>query len=570
MLSRLKSFIKRRKKISVLMILIFFPLLIWALSQVTPIFKGKVNQLELNLSQPDVLIVSASLSSLPRDIQQIPLLQNVLTEDFVFYYEQHENLLSLKGTLKRLAFENQLQIQDQLLKASLDVPAQIALWNDKKGAPRHAIVLLKRGWLVQLIEQLSKVPATDMQLSVLSKFSIKNQKVTLYALRSSGRQTLALAAHGDTVLIASDIGMLVDAEKNPDAQALSLLDKLFDSPLEQNNVWTDFYHHSAQLPSEVRHSIDVSSRFLGQNYHDFFPDFKALQLNLKGRGKYQLSALLNDQAYSMTSFQTATLWKNLPQSLSWCVSLPVNWQKLHQLVPETQASNFHLTSSLSFEGPAAVCWAEKGQLIAPLFMAQLRSSAAQSATSAQDLAALFAWAIRSHSSGSSQETSSVSAFSPLKRPQILKIARDSFLIQQPTYTLKREYAGDDIVVQASLLKAKNTLAFSFDPRLIDKVAQVNQKNYPSLSDAHKGLGPNSMMWISPSGVAALLLKDSKLYVAQDNQENDLSSRIRVFGQHPNASVELSRPQAVGVKPTASVQESSPRWAWHLLNIQTNP
>lgn len=588
MLTRLRLFILQRKKLSLLALLVFSSLFVWALSQATQVFKGSINQLELDLKHPDALIVSSSLSSLPRDIQQIPLLKNVLTEDFVFYYEQHEDVLSLKGTLKRLAFEHQLQLQDKVLKASLDVPAQIAFWNDTKGAPRHAIVLLKRTVVARLIEQLVKVPATDMQLSVLTTVKINGDPVNIYALRSSGRQTLAIAAHGNSVVIATDAGMLVDATKIADKNSIELLTQLLDTEVEKNSVWTSQFNHEAQLTKNVVHTIDIGSRLLGQNYHEYFPDFKALQINLMGKGQLHLAALLNEQSYAKQALNSLPLWKSIPEGMSMCVALPVNWQKLNQLLPQDTA--LKASASLVFEGPAAVCWSEKGRLMAPLFVAKLNSLAAQSNSSTADLTTLYSWAIRpseannnqsesakkptqtgkalqTKSDATDQEAAKVTQNNDNQAPQIQKLANNSFLIHQASRSLSREHAKDEISFTPSLLKAGDTVAFSFDPQLTQKVVQVYQKKYPSIQDAQPGLSNASLLWISPLGVSNLFIKEVKPYVGEENN-NDLPSRIFAFGKNTNAWVQLEKSTQAEVAFSKSTDDEGKKWLWHDLSIHT--
>lgn len=589
MLTRLRLFILQRKKLSLLVLLVFLSFVVWAVSQATQVFKGSINQLELDLKHPDALIVSSSLSSLPRDIQQIPLLKNVLTEDFVFYYEQHEDVLSLKGTLKRLAFEHQLQLQDKVLKASLDVPAQIAFWNDTKGAPRHAIVVLKRTVLARLIEQLVKVPATDMQLSVLTTVKINGDPVNIYALRSSGRQTLAIAAHGNSVVIATDAGMLVDATKMADKNSIELLTQLLGTEVEKNSVWTSQFNHEAQLAKNVVHTIDIGSRLLGQNYHEYFPDFKALQINLMGKGQLRLAALLHEQAYVKQTLNSLPLWKSIPEGMSMCVALPVNWQKLNQLLPQETA--LKASASLTLEGPAAVCWSEKGRLMAPLFVAKLNSIAAQSSTSTADLTALFSWAIRpseanviqsaqaeepsqtvralqSKSDAIAQKAAKVTQNNHNQAPEIQKLANNSFLIHQPSRSLSREHANDELTFTPSLLKAGDTLAFSFDPQLIQKVAQVYQKKYPSIQDAQTGLSNASLLWISPLGVSKLLIKEVKPYVGEENN-NDLQSRIFAFEKNPSALLQLEKSTQAEVASAKSSDAEGKKWFWHDLSILTS-
>jgi uncharacterized protein YfaA (DUF2138 family) len=62
-------------------------------------FHGLVSGLNLDLSRPDALIRTDSLSRLPPDLLKLPVARDVLTEDFVDYYERHENRLSLAGTI---------------------------------------------------------------------------------------------------------------------------------------------------------------------------------------------------------------------------------------------------------------------------------------------------------------------------------------------------------------------------------------------------------------------------------------------------------------------------------------
>jgi len=48
-------------------------------------FTASVNALHLNLRQPDVLVRSARLSDLPKDLVNAPMLKGILTDDVVHY-----------------------------------------------------------------------------------------------------------------------------------------------------------------------------------------------------------------------------------------------------------------------------------------------------------------------------------------------------------------------------------------------------------------------------------------------------------------------------------------------------
>ena len=56
------------------------------------------------LDAPDIVLVTRSLSELPRDLLRQPLLKTILTPDFPSEFASREGLLGLKGALKRLAF----------------------------------------------------------------------------------------------------------------------------------------------------------------------------------------------------------------------------------------------------------------------------------------------------------------------------------------------------------------------------------------------------------------------------------------------------------------------------------
>ncbi|WP_121335957.1 DUF2138 family protein, partial [Pseudomonas aeruginosa] len=96
-----------------------------------------------DLRKPDALIESVSLSRLPKEILEVPLLRDTLTEDFVFYYENNGDRLGLTGTLRRIIYEHDLTLKDSLVEELLDQPAQVALWRGADGRLRDFVVVLK-------------------------------------------------------------------------------------------------------------------------------------------------------------------------------------------------------------------------------------------------------------------------------------------------------------------------------------------------------------------------------------------------------------------------------------------
>ena len=117
-----------------------------------------------DLRKPDALIESVSLSRLPKEILEVPLLRDTLTEDFVFYYENNGDRLGLTGTLRRIIYEHDLTLKDSLVEELLDQPAQVALWRGADGRLRDFVVVLKRGGLARVLEPLAHIAADDQQL----------------------------------------------------------------------------------------------------------------------------------------------------------------------------------------------------------------------------------------------------------------------------------------------------------------------------------------------------------------------------------------------------------------------
>ncbi|MGK5048592.1 DUF2138 family protein [Janthinobacterium sp. GB4P2] len=127
---------------------------------------GPVNSLKLDLSRPDALVRTKSLSTLPRDLLTVPLARDVLREDFLFYYEQSEDRLGLKGSLRRIAYEHALGWGDQLLRMVLDQPAEVALWRDADGSLKHFAIAVSRNQLTRLLEEAGKIALKDTQMCI--------------------------------------------------------------------------------------------------------------------------------------------------------------------------------------------------------------------------------------------------------------------------------------------------------------------------------------------------------------------------------------------------------------------
>lgn len=76
------------------------------------------NNLQIDLNEPDLFLDSDSLSQLPKDLLTIPFLHDVLSEDFVFYYQNHADRLGIEGSIRRIVYEHDLTLKDKLFRHS--------------------------------------------------------------------------------------------------------------------------------------------------------------------------------------------------------------------------------------------------------------------------------------------------------------------------------------------------------------------------------------------------------------------------------------------------------------------
>ncbi len=85
-------------------------------------------------NEPDLFLDSDSLSQLPKDLLTIPFLHDVLSEDFVFYYQNHADRLGIEGSIRRIVYEHDLTLKDKLFSSLLDQPAQaaVARWHETR------------------------------------------------------------------------------------------------------------------------------------------------------------------------------------------------------------------------------------------------------------------------------------------------------------------------------------------------------------------------------------------------------------------------------------------------------
>ena len=486
---------------------------------------GPVNSLKLDLSRPDALVRTKSLSTLPRDLLTVPLARDVLREEFLFYYEQSEDRLGLKGSLRRIAYEHQLGWGDQLLRMVLDQPAEVALWRDADGSLKHFAIAVSRNQLTRILEEAGKVALKDTQMSVAGSLRVDGDTVPVYALNYAWQRTLLFAAHGQRLVILSHPGMLYGGSegKDGDGTAEKTVVSLLAKDADKQNVFHPQFHLDNAAPEG--HSIAVKADFLSFGYQPFFGALEALRFDFQ-QGAWQSKVLLNaDKLKKDGGYDSSALWPVLPHSPSACFSVPVDWSALQPVLKRLGSKTSEPVAPLAehLQGPAAACWYGNSRLHTPVFVATRKPQAGDEAL----YASLFEAAIGG------------------KDPVRKTAGKDGAIRWERTIATGLGPAT------AALAVAGNTVVFSADAKLVDQVLAVRRKQAPAASDLLPD-GARTVGLIAPASLAKLIQFEAFDTLPANNEpvlraaaNEHLVPRLDALKKYPPLRMVLKQPPASG-------------------------
>jgi uncharacterized protein YfaA (DUF2138 family) len=500
---------------------------------------GPVNSLKLDLSKPDALIRSQSLSKLPRDLLAIPLARDVLKEDFLFYYEQTEDRLGLKGSLRRIAYEHRLNWGDQLIRMVLDEPAEVALWRDGDGSLKHFAISVSRNSFTRLLEEAGKVALKDTQMSIAGELRVDGDKVPVYALAYAHNRSMLLAARGSRLVILSHPGMLYgDDRKHSDDTAESTISSL----LTADKVKQGLFRRQFQLTDEAvsGHSFAVKTDFLSFGYQAFFGALDSLRFDFNGTA-WQTSALFDGKSVKTGALDNGALWGVLPYNPGACFSLPLDWAKITPVLDKLGKKTKTKLAPISeqFSGPAAVCWYGSSRLYTPVFVATRKPNADVGAM----FETLFGLAI-----GKSAATDSASL-------AVVVAKRDGAQIwQRKVITRYGKYGqGKALHMVPTLATHGQFVVFSPDDKLVEQVLTVVKKQAPAAADNLPDAA-HTIGLIAPAAVSALIQKETFASLPQADEQvfrgaanAHLVPRLSALKKHPPYRLVMSgAPAASGL------------------------
>jgi uncharacterized protein YfaA (DUF2138 family) len=278
----------------------------------------------VRLAQPDALIVSTNLRELPSDLLKVPVLKAALTEEFVFYYEQNEGLLGIKGALRRIAYEHELSVGDEVTAMLLDHPGDVALWRGPDGKLKHWMINATRTDAGAVIQMAANVAQGDTQLGEVGRLPLGDGgEARLYRLDLGRGNAVLFAGVGDKFLVLSDASLFEGAEfGNSDEKApvwKALLDPRWTaSPLRRHFGLGDF---------AGKHALVVGADAVSFNYRQLFPQVEALRFDFDGKDWTSFVRLAGD-AELADRYDTRALWSAAPADAALCLAAPIQWSTL--------------------------------------------------------------------------------------------------------------------------------------------------------------------------------------------------------------------------------------------------
>jgi uncharacterized protein YfaA (DUF2138 family) len=499
---------------------------------------GGASRLHVNLAAPDALIASARLSQLPRDLLRVPVLRDVLTEDIAFYYEQHEDRLGLKGSLKRIAWEHKLGWSDKLLAMALDEPAELAFWRDGNGALRHYALVMRRGALARVVQEAAAVALKDKQLTRLQDTDGHGLDFPVYALKAGARRTFVIAAKGDRIAVLSDAGMLFGA----DGRFVPAARETLAGWLAADGVLARHFKLDGRKST---HTVAIGAAALSLGYAAFVPGIEALRFDLVGE-EWQTRLLLRHGAMPKQGLGDAQLWRAAPANASACLLLPLDAQMPQKVVQQakTAPGSVQRSAASAIDGSALACWYPHSTLYAPVFVARIaRPIAADDAVFAE----LAKWALKLPGLNADDETMKRS---PLPLPRKGGTSPRTWRAEGATPSPARNNVA--ALLSAPTLAASEGLGvFSPDAGLVELTLDTIGRKYPGIAEQLPEQGV-TLAVIAPRMLAGMVEREANAAVPKAHEEvlsaalqTHLAPRMKALAKYPDYRLVLLESAAKG-------------------------
>lgn len=490
--------------------------------------------LQIDLSQPDALIQTRSLAQLPRDLLQVPVLRDLLTEDFVFYYENHADRLGIAGSLRRIAYEHDLQWRDELIRELLDAPAEVALWRGGDGKLKHSLLRIELGELAGLLPSLAAAASDDSQLRQVGELQGKRGALPLYRLRYNYQRAVLFAIDDKRLLLLSTPGMLQStaAEDSPIGQVQT-------QQLQTLLAGEQALGERFGLPAEyATHRLTVSADYLSMGYARFVPQLAGLRMDMDADG-WRSFVALNPATDANLQFQP--LWQAMPMGASACVAVPLSASQLQILSKRLSGGNT-LPASLqnAFAGPAALCWYPQSRLHTPLLVTQLASDQAQPTAADRvdsDLGSAFDAMIGAFEPNIDNGKLPVESVIAADASRWQRVVGSTWGLHATSSLQPPQELSSENFFRVTLARQGSTLLFSLDEQLVEQALATLQKRFPPMAEQL----PDARvpLYLAPKSLAQLLEQETLRSlpaeveaVFRNAAEAHLLPKLRAMGEQP--------------------------------------
>ncbi|MDP9519113.1 DUF2138 domain-containing protein [Pseudomonas protegens] len=511
---------------------------------------------KLGLSRPDGLLETHSLTQLPKDLLAVPFLKETLTEDFVFYYQAHADRLGLIGSLRRIIYEHDLKLQDNLIEQLFDQPADVALWRGVDGRLKDFLLVMDRGGLAKLLEPLAKVALDDTQLSTLAELKVGGDAVTLYQLNYNAGKSLAFASHGDKLVVLSNPAKLYDLSSGADDEHGAVSTAALEALLNGDKLFPEAFGLEARKP-EVQQRLAVNSSVLAMGYQRFIPNFAGLRFDMDAQGWHSYLAMQEQD--NQPAFDFKPIWQAMPMGASACVALPLAAEQQKPLLVKLGAEEA-VASSLTehMAGTAGLCWYADSRLYTPLLVASLKDK--DNTQLDGELGKLFGSMV------GARESKVPERIFPVVEQQNGEVHQwqrqvSSNFGQYPAKEAKDPQAiTGRAFMQVSLARHGSTLVFSLDDKLVSKALDTLDKRFPPLADV---VPKDALMpvYLGPQSLAQLIQQETFDSLPQDMEpvfnnaaQTYLVPKLRTLGGYGKYALTLP-------------EGSEPNGHWQWLPLQ---
>ncbi|AEV65203.1 DUF2138 domain-containing protein [Pseudomonas ogarae] len=464
---------------------------------------------KLGVSRPDGLLEAHSLSQLPKDLLAVPFLKATLTEDFVFYYEAHADRLGLIGSLRRIIYEHDLKLQDSLIEALFDQPADVALWRGADGRLKDFLLVMDRGGLAKVLEPLAKVALDDTQLSKLGALKVGGDDVALYQLSYNASKSLVFASHGDKLVVLSNPTKLYDKGNGPTDERGMVSTQALEALLAGEKLFPEAFGLPPKAP-EVKQRISVNASVLAMGYQRFIPNFAGLRFDMDDKGWHSFLAM--DELENQPDFDFKPIWQAMPMGASACVALPLAAEQQKPLLVKLGADEKAAQAMVDHvAGAAGLCWYADSRLYTPLLVASLNEDDGKLDA---DLGNLFDSMVGAYENNVAEHAFPVVEKQQGSTHQWLRQVSSNFGPYLAKEAEQPEAITGKAFLRVSLARHGSTLLFSLDDKLVEKALGTLDKRFPPMAD----VVPKDLLmpvYFGPDSMAQLMQRETLDSLPQD-------------------------------------------------------